>query len=170
MTVAALCEAAITLSDNAAANLLLASIGGPAGHTAFLRSLGDTTTRLDRNEPSLNTADGDKDTTTPSAMLADLRMVLLGDVLTPASRQRLLGWLAANTTGNARLRAGVPKGWALGDKTGTGQTTHVDLAIATPPGRKPILIAAYIMGGQGSDADRDALFAETGRIVADAFA
>lgn len=164
MSVAALCEAAITVSDNAAANLLLTSIGGPAGLTAFLRKLGDESTRLDRSEPALNNSEGDKDTTTPSAMLGDMKMILLGEVLTPASRARLLGWLAASSTGKTRLRAGLPSNWQVGDKTGTGDTCLGDLAIATPPGRKPILIASYVAGGKG--ADRDAIFAVTGKLVA----
>ncbi len=155
MTVAALCEAAIHYSDNTAANLLLAGIGGPQSLTQWLRSLGDETTRLDRIEPALNVADGDKDTTTPSAMLGTLKNILLGNGLSPASQQKLLGWLAASTTGNAMLRAGLPQGWAVGDKTGrwssadknSGATN--DLAIVTPPGRKPILIACYTRGGNG---------------------
>lgn len=166
MTVSALCEAAVTVSDNTAANQLLASVGGPAAVTAFLRKLGDESTRLDRNEPALNIPDGDKDTSTPSAMLGDLKMILLGDVLASASRTRLLGWLAASTTGKARLRAGLPAGWQVGDKTGSGDTTLGDLAIATPPGRKPILITSYVAGGKGTLADREALFAATGKLVA----
>lgn len=166
MSIDALCEAAITVSDNSAANLLLSAIGGPAGVTRFLRALGDESTRLDRGEPALNIADGDKDTTTPSAMLGDLKMILTGDVLTQASRGRLLSWLAASSTGKTRLRAGLPAGWQIGDKTGNGETTLGDLAIATPPGRKPILIAAYVAGGKGSVADREAIFAVAGRLIA----
>jgi beta-lactamase class A len=166
MTIAALCEAAVTVSDNSAANQLLASIGGPASVTAFLRKLGDESTRLDRNEPTLNNPDGDKDTTTPSAMLGDLKMILLGDTLTPASRIRLLGWLWASTTGKARLRAGLPSGWQVGDKTGTGDTSMGDLAIVTPPGRKPILITSYVAGGKGSTAEREAVFANVGKLIA----
>jgi beta-lactamase class A len=169
MSVARLCEAAITLSDNTAANLLLAGVGGPAGVTDFLRQLGDKSTRLDRNEPSLNVAEGDKDTTTPSAMLGDMKMVLLGTALSAASQRQLRAWMAASNTGKARLQAGLPSGWQFGDKTGTGDGAMGDLAIATPPGRKPILIVSYAMGGKISDPDREALFAEAGRIVADAF-
>jgi beta-lactamase class A len=165
MNVAALCEAAITVSDNSAANLLLTAGGGPAGLTRFLRSLDDESSRLDRTEPALNSPDGDKDTTTPSAMLGDLKMILLGDVLKPDSRARLIGWLAASTTGKMRLRAGLPANWQAGDKTGTGDTTLGDLLIATPPGRKPILVAAYVAGGKGRAAE--AQFAAIGRLVAD---
>ena len=110
MTVGELCAAAVEYSDNTAANLLLASLGGPTGFTHFARSLGDNVTRLDRNEPALNTAiPGDpRDTTSPSAMLADMRAVLLGTMLTPPSRKTLQDWLIANTTGAAKIRAGVP--------------------------------------------------------------
>ena len=163
MTVAALCEAAITVSDNVAANLLLAVAGGFPGFNQFIRSLRDRTTRLDRDEPMVNRPDGDKDTTTPVAMLGDMKTILLGNMLSAASRQTLMGWLAANTTGGTMLRAGLPQGWAVGDKTGHGDTATNDLAIATPPGRKPVLIAAFIRGGDA------AVLAEIGRLVATAF-
>jgi beta-lactamase class A len=145
-TVAQLCQAAITVSDNGAANLLLAAVGGPARVTAFARSLGDPVTRLDRTEPALNTAiPGDpRDTTSPRAILDDLRLLLLGAALAPGSRAQLQAWLVANTTGGARLRAGLPKGWKVGDKTGSsGGGTINDLAIAWPRGRAPLLIASY---------------------------
>jgi len=163
MTVGALCEAAITVSDNAAANLLLAAVGSFPGFNHFIRSLRDRTTRLDRNEPLVNRPDGDKDTTTPVAMLGDMKTILLGNVLSAASRQALMGWLAANTTGDTMLRAGLPRGWAVGDKTGHGDTATNDLAIATPPGRAPVLIAAFTAGGDA------AALAEIGRTVAAAF-
>ena len=165
MRVDALCEAAVIYSDNTAANLLLTTIGGPVSLTKFWRSLGDQTSRLDRNEPALNLADGDKDTTTPVAMAGNLKAILLGDVLAPASRQRLNGWLLASTTGQARLRAGLPGDWAIGDKTGTGTDTLVDLAIATPPTRKPILVAAYVNGGNGTTAEREKIFVQIAGIV-----
>lgn len=122
MTVAELCAAAITLSDNTAANLLLASLGGPATVTRFMRGLGDPVTRLDRTEPELNEGGpGDvRDTTTPNAMLDTLQRLLLGHTLADASRARLTGWLRACTAGTDRLRAGVPNDWQAGDKTGSG--------------------------------------------------
>ena len=162
LTVAKLCEAAVTLSDNTAANLLLASVGGPAALTAFWRDLGDKTSRLDRMELALNTADGDKDTTTPVATAGNLKEILTGSVLTLASRARLLAWLSASTTGLARLRAGLPKTWGVGDKTGSGPDTLVDLAIGFPPGRKPILIAAYVQSAKGGEP----LFPQLGQIIA----
>jgi beta-lactamase class A len=170
MTVSELCEAAITRSDNTAANLLLESIGGPAALTAFVRGIGDTVTRLDRNEPTLNEAlDSDpRDTTTPAAMLADLRALLLGQHLSAASRGQLTAWLVANKTGDARLRAGLPKDWRVGDKTGTGERgTSNDIAIVWPEGRAPLLVAVYLTGAtQASAAQRDAAIAQVGALVA----
>jgi beta-lactamase class A len=170
MRIDALCEAAIRYSDNTAANLLFASSGGPQGLTAWLRSLGDERTRIDRIEPMINIADGDKDTTTPSAMLGTLKAILLGDALTESSRTRLQGWLAANTTGDGMLRAGLPGGWTVGDKTGRWQTgpghdgATNDIAIVTPPGRAPLLIVTYTAGGS------QAVVADVGRIAGDTFA
>ena len=169
LTLAALCEAAVTTSDNTAANLLLREHGGPAGLTAWLRSIGDATTRLDRNEPALNeAAPGDpRDTTTPAATTATWRTLLLGDALAPASRARLTDWLVRNTTGDRRLRAGLP-GWTVGDKTGTSNTqVSNDVAIAWPPGGgAPVIVAAYYAESPADPATRDRVLAETGRIVA----
>ena len=169
MTVAELCEAAVTLSDNTAANLLLASFGGPAGLTAYVRSLGDDTTRLDRIETALNEATpGDpRDTTTPAAMLGTMQKLLVGEAVSRASREQLIAWLVANKTGDQRLRAGVPQGWRVGDKTGTGgHGATNDIGILWPPGRAPILVAAYFAEAQASDAERSAVLAEVGRIAA----
>ena len=168
MTMAELCHAAITVSDNTAANLLLASFGGPAGLTAFARSLGDTRTRLDRIEPELNQAlPGDpRDTTTPAMMLADMRALLLDDVLSTASRTRLGDWLVANRTGDERLRAGFPPGWRVGDKTGTSNNGITnDVAIAWPPGRGPLLVAAFYDVRDATSEQRNAVLADVGRIV-----
>lgn len=163
-----LCAAAMTRSDNVAANLLLQGIGGPSGIGAFARTLGDDSTRLDRIEPHLNSANpGDtRDTTTPLAMLASLRALLLGDALAQGSRERLLGWLRANTTGDARVRAGLPKAWSAGDKTGTGQRgTSNDIGIAWPPGGKPLLFVAYLTGSKLDPEKRDAILAGVGRAL-----
>lgn len=165
-----LCAAASEFSDNTAANLVLASIGGPAGWTGFVRSLGDVTSRLDRNEPSLNTAQpGDpRDTTTPLAMVADLELAVLGKLLAPASRDRLAEWMIRCETGKARLRAGLPASWRIGDKTGTGEVGAAgDIAVAwTPAG--PLVIACYLAGAtRASVSERDGAFAEVGRIVAE---
>jgi len=170
LSVAALCEAAVTLSDNTAANLLLASVGGPAGYTRFLRSLGDKTTRLDRTEPTLNTAlAGDlRDTTTPDAMLGDMRAVLLGRVLSPAGRETLTGWMRACQTAGNRIRAGLPAGWSAGDKTGTGANGSTNtLSILWPPGgRPPILAALYCQGSTQPRPAIEAVQADVGRLIA----
>ena len=170
MTLGELCEAAITDSDNTAANLILATYGGPAGLTDYLRSIGDPTTRLDRFELELNEAlPGDpRDTTTPAAMLGTLQVLLLGDALSAASRERLIGWLVANKTGNERLRAGLPAGWRVGDKTGSGyRGTTNDVAIVWPPNRAPLLVAAYLTGSAATFAARNATIADVGRVVAE---
>ncbi|MGY0714487.1 class A beta-lactamase [Azospirillum argentinense] len=170
-TVAELCEATMTLSDNVAANLLLPAVGDPAGLTAFLRTLGDRKTRLDRNEPSLNSAiPGDpRDTTTPAAMVHSMERLMLGDALTPASRERLIAWMVANRTGDKRLRAGLPKGWRVGDKTGTGvRGTANDIGIVWPEGRAPLLITSYLTETPDAFKERDAIHAGVARAVADA--
>lgn len=169
MTVAELCQAAITVSDNTAANLLLASLGGPAAVTAFARSLRDAVTRLDRIEPELNIASpGDlRDTTTPAAMLADLQALLLGDALSTASRRKLIEWLCTSSTGNQQLRAGLPAGWRVGDKTGSGaQHETNDIAIIWPPQRQPLLVTAYYSGSRADTDARHAVLAAVGRIAA----
>ncbi len=169
MTLAELCEAAITLSDNTAGNLLLASLGGPAGLTAYARSLGDLVTRLDRIETELNEAKpGDpRDTTTPAAMLENLRKTVLEDALSKSSREQLTAWLVANKTGDKRLRAGFPKDWRVGDKTGSGENGAAnDIAIAWPPGRAPIIVTVYFAESVLSADERNHVIAEVGRIVA----
>ena len=166
MTIAQLCEAAVTLSDNTAANLLVASIGGPHGVTRYARTLGDRLTRLDRVEPELNRPKGEEDTTTPWAMLGDMHKLLLGDALSDPSREQLTRWLAANQTGGDSLRAGLPPDWREGDKTGSGRTASNDVAILWPPQRKPLLVTAYYDNVNAEAAARKAVLAEVGRIVA----
>jgi beta-lactamase class A len=171
MTVGDLCSAAVEVSDNTAANLLLGQIGGPAGLTEFIRSLGNQGTRLDRNEPELNTAlPGDpRDTTSPATMVDSMQKLLLGDALSAAGRARLTGWMEASTTGTNRLRAGMPAGWRAGDKTGTGDNGAAgDVGIFWPPGKAAILIAAYVMGGKATTEERERAIAEVGRLVAGA--
>lgn len=172
MSIGALCAAAVTLSDNTAANLLFATIGGPPGLTSFARDLGDSRTRFDRIEGALNVPDGERDTTVPSAMLANLRDILLGDTLSPASRKQLADWMIASKTGLSRLRAGLPAGWKAGDKTGSGAAGALnDVAILWPPaGRPPVLVCAYTDGNRAGDAAQDHALAEIGGIVAARFA
>ena len=167
MTVAELCEAAVVYSDNGAANTLLAALGGPDAMTAYWRSLGDKFSRLDDNELKLNIPDGERNTATPSATLGNLKTLLLGDALSAASRQRLLGWMRTSTTGVNRLRAGLPSAWQWADKTGTSAPRFAlvnDIGIATPPGRSSVLIAAYTERGS------EKILADVGAILAKAFA
>jgi beta-lactamase class A len=171
MTVAELCAAAIQHSDNAAANLLLRAVGGPAAVTAYLRDLGDTMTRLDRNEPALNSATpGDvRDTTTPEAMATLLERLVREPLLAATSKARLFDWMRNAKTGLTRIRAGVPAGWTVGDKTGTTNTGANDVAILWPPSGAPIVLAVYLAEVKASDADRDAAIASIARNVVHMF-
>lgn len=171
MTVAALCEAVLVQSDNTAANALLESIGGPPGITQFSRSIGDGVTRLDRTELALNEArDGDpRDTTSPRSMVGDLQALVLGNVLSQTSRAQLTLWMEKSQTGLDRLRQKLPPGWRAADKTGSnGEHTCGDIAVFWPPGRPPVIIAAYITQCPGPEAKRAAMLAEIGRLVAQA--
>jgi beta-lactamase class A len=176
MTIEQAAEGAVVMSDNTCANLLLRETGGPQALTQFVRSQGDNVTRLDRLEPDLNEVPpGDeRDTTSPESMVRLLQRVLLTDeVLTPASREKLAGWMVASPTGRQRLRAGLPTDWRVGDKTGTwnGPTNATnDVAIAWPPGRAPILIACYLSASMIEPAARNAVHAEIGRIIAEEWA
>lgn len=149
LTVAQLCEATITTSDNTAANVLLKQVvGGPAGMTRYYRSLGDPTGRLDGYETELNHWNpGEKhDTVMPAFMARDLEKLTLGKALVPEDRQQLATWMKATITGDERIRAGVPKGWTVGDKTGTADGWYAaadDIAIAWPPSGAPVIIAIY---------------------------
>ncbi len=169
MTIAEICDAAITRSDNTAANLLLAGMGGPPGLTAFARTLGDQATRLDRDEPSLNQAlpDDPRDTTTPNAMASNLQALILGTTaLSAASREQLTAWMIANKTGDTRLRAGLAKDWRVGDKTGAGDRgTNNDVAVVWPPNSAPIVIAVYLTGATVSAAQQNATIASVARAV-----
>ncbi len=168
MSIEALAQAAVTVSDNTAANLLLGKVAGPGGLTQFVRQLGDTVTRLDRDEPALNeNLDGDeRDTTSPKAMVGLMRAVLVGDALSSASRERLIGWMRDSKTGQRRLRAGLSEGWVAADKTGTGANgSNNDVMIATPPGRAPILVAAYMSGSRVPGLTLEAAHASIARLV-----
>lgn len=153
MSVLALAEAAQTLSDNAASNILLRHIGGPEALTAMWRSLGDQVTRLDRYEPDLNTSHGEdaRDTTTPAAMARSMSAITSGPLLKPASRERLIGWMVDTQTGLKRLRAGIPDGWRAGDKTGTNagdgsyDSKANDIAILWHPERaEPFFLTGFL--------------------------
>jgi beta-lactamase class A len=171
ITVGELCAAIIELSDNPAANLLLGLIGGPAELTKFARTLDDRVTRLDRREIELNTnVPGDeRDTTTPHAMVQTLGKILTQDVLSSASRERLIAWLVGSRTGLQRIRAGLPKDWKAGDKTGSGRNGAVnDVAIAWPPGRKPVLIAIYMSESTLPTEQLNAAHAQVAALIASA--
>ena len=169
ITVAALARAIVTVSDNTAANVLLRELGGPPAFTAFERSLGDATTRLDRYEPELNTSVppvDERDTTTPAAMLAGLQKMVLGDTLTPASRDLLVRWMRESSTGLRRLREPVPPDWRAGDKTGTWTPgTANDVAVFWPPGRRPVLVTAYLTQATLPTEGCEAVLADVGRLV-----
>lgn len=159
MTIAGLCEAAITLSDNTAANLLLKSLGGPAAVTEFARSMGDSHTRLDRTEPTLNEAlPGDlRDTTTPRAMANDLRSLLLGAVLSSSSRAMLKEWMVQCKTGKNKIRSVLPADDLIGDKTGSGdRNTANDVAVIWPPKQSPLALTVYLTGVNTDNADSQA--------------
>jgi beta-lactamase class A len=169
LTLQDLCAAIVEVSDNTAANLLLNLIGGPAAVTKFARELGDPVTRLDRRELELNSnLPGDpRDTTTPRAMVGNMRKLFTGNVLSSPSVDRLSSWMIDAKPGLGRIRAGIPKSWKAGDKAGTGANGAVnDLAILWPPGRKPILVAIYM---SESMLDWDALIGAHAEIAAALF-
>ena len=165
MTLAELCDAAITLSDNTAANLLLSSIGGPQALTAFLRKTGDNQTRLDRWEPELNAAvPGDeRDTTTPESMAQTLRQLRTGKTLTSASRQQLMDWMEADKFGGPLLRSVTPAGWFIADKTGAGERGSRGIVAALGPEGKPArIVVIYVTETQATMDERNKKIADIG--------
>ncbi len=172
MTLGELAAAAIEWSDNTAGNLVLKAIGGPVGFTAVVRSLADPVTRLDRFEPALNDADpGDpRDTTSPLAIARDLQAVLIGEVLSPASRKQLEAWMIADKVGDKRLRAGLPPTWGIGDKTGSGAHGAANtIAILRPPNRAPLVAAVYLTEGPEAMDARNAVHQHVAEIIAATF-
>lgn len=170
-SVGELCHATITVSDNSAANLLLRTIGGPAGFTRWLRSVGDPATRLDRWETEMGEAKpGDvRDTTMPEAMADLARQLVLGRALAPASRTQLTAWMKDTRTSGTSLRAGLPKDWAVADKTGSGGFGTDNLvAVVWPTGRPPLVVASYITGSTLEFEQRRPLHARIGRALATA--
>lgn len=174
MSLSDLCAASMVWSDNTAANLIFENlardgVSGPEAATAFVRSLGDSETRMDRMEPALNdfTPGDPRDTTTPNAMAGDLHQLFLGEALSPLSRDRLTEWFVACETGKDRLRAGMPETWRIGDKTGTGTDgISNDVAVAWPVTGDAILIAAYLCEAKADGKTRDAALADVGKAVA----
>ena len=164
LTLEEACRAVLERSDNAAANLLLAHVGGPAALTAYVRTLGDTTTSIDRYE-LIGGWSGNKDTSTPRAIAGLARTLLLGRALTPASRDRLERWMAGNVPGKARLRAAFPAGWQAADRTGTADGVCNDFALVRPPGRAPIVIAAYYEAKDSRLEQQEAVLRDVGSAV-----
>lgn len=168
MTLAELSAAALQYSDNTAMNKLLEHLGGTGNVTAFARSIGDTTFRLDRTEPELNTAiPGDeRDTTSPLAMAKSLHKLTLGDALAGTQRAQLVAWLKGNTTGGQSIRAGLPESWVVGDKTGGGDygTTN-DIAVVWPEDRAPLILVTYFTQPQQDAKGRKDVLAAAAKIV-----
>jgi beta-lactamase class A len=168
MTVRALLDAMLHFSDNTAANLLVDRLGGPDAVERFLRSIGDTTTSVDRLEPDLNSAvPGDRrDTTTAAAFARDLQVVLLGDALPAARRELLDRLMRTSTTGGPYIRSGVPSTWTVADKTGSGAFgTRDDIAVVRPPGRAPIVLVLLSIRTTADAPSQDALLADATRAV-----
>ncbi|MGU3500351.1 class A beta-lactamase [Mycobacterium sp. C31M] len=166
MTLAELSQAALQRSDNLAANLLLATLGGPRAITDFARSIGDTATRLDRWELELNSAiPGDpRDTSTPEALGSGYRNLLAGDALPPAQRDLLDGWMRANQTSS--MRAGLPPDWTTADKTGSGDyATTNDVGIAYGPGGTRVLLS-IMTRTQSADPEAPGLRPMIGEVAA----
>lgn len=162
MTLYELCDAAMLMSDNTAANLVLRSLGGPQGVTGFARRIGDSVTRLDRWEIELNEASpGDlQDTTTPNAMAQNLRRLVFGDVLSTDSRQQLVDWLVGNKVAGSLIRAGIPRDWRIGDRTGAGgYGSRSIIAVIWPPERRPVVVAIYMTETKASFDERNAAIA-----------
>lgn len=163
-----LAQAMAVLSDNPAANIALAKVGGPAALTAWLRSIADQTTRIDRNELEINneTPGDPRDTTTPAAMLATSRALVEGRILSPAARRKLFGWMQASKTADTMIRAALPPGWQEANKTGAGSWRARNIvSVITPPGRKPIWVAAYLFAARSELAERNRQFVPLGRAI-----
>lgn len=170
MSLFELCEATLTTSDNTAANLILQAIGGPEVVTEFARGIGDNVTRLDRWETELNqaTPSDDRDTTTPNAMVGNLKGLLLGDVLSPNSKSQLREWLVGNKVADGLFRASMPAEWIIADRTGAGGFgSRAITAVIWPPERLPIVVAFYITETTASFEDRNTAIAELGSVIRD---
>ncbi len=174
MTVAELCSAAITVSDNTAMNLLAKKMGGPQGLNAFARSIGDNHFQLTHMWPeeALAVPGTTDDSTTPDAMEQSLQKLVLGDALSKSQKESLNTWLKNNTTGDARIRAGVPKGWVVGDKTGTGfhYGTTNDVAVIWPPKCDPIVLAIYYSSNNKEAPQRNDVLASATRLIINEYA
>ncbi|WP_432251468.1 class A beta-lactamase [Streptomyces sp. HNM1019] len=174
MSLGALCDAAVRYSDNTAANLLLDQLGGPKGLDATLEKLGDDVITMERPEPELSRwVPGEThDTSTPRAMAEDLRAFVLGDVLGKGERAQLTKWLRTNTTGDELIRAGLPKDWQVGDKTGNGSYygARNDIAVVWRPHAAPLVMAIMSYRGEKDTPFDNKLIADAASVVADSMA
>jgi len=173
MTISELCSAAMMYSDNTATNLIVKKLGGPSAVTAFARSISDQTFRIDSWEPELNSNPSDpRDTSTPAAMEKSLQKLTLGNILASPQREQLVAWMKGNTTGDARIRAGVPKGWVAADKTGSGDDYGIsnDIGIIWPPNCAPIFVTIYSVHNKKDVARRDDVVASATRMLINEFA
>lgn len=172
-----LAQAAQSFSDNTAANVLLREYGGPEALTNFWRALGDTTSRLDRIEPSLNNVPvGEvRDTTTPAAMALTVQRILFGDALSQDNLALLGQWMVETTTGLSRVRAGLPENWVVGDKTGTSLwpgmgSVYADIGFAATPAGAPMTFAAYYRAGRTHskvEAGAENVLRQVGQVLAE---
>ena len=163
-----LCMATLDLSDNGAANLLIDRLGGPGEVTAFLRRIGDATTRLDRKEPELNTfVPGDpRDTTSPAAMAGSWKAMLLGNALSAESRARLTGWMSHGGVTGPLIRVHAPKDWAVSDRSGGGRHhTRNIVAMITPPGHAPYFVSIYLSDTPANWRTRNEAVSQLGAAV-----
>ena len=169
LSVERLMQAVVEVSDNPAANLLLKANGGIDPMRAFYRGLGDASTTVDRFEPEMNRLDGDKDTITPVQSVANIRRLFLdnGTPLSEASKDKLLGWMFASPSGPARIKAGVPAGWLVAHKTGTGGYGPTnDIGVLYPPTGAPVIVAAYYHATSATaPAANEAVIAEATRLA-----
>lgn len=168
MTLKELADASLRYSDNTAQNLILKQLGGYSEFKKSLREIGDTVTNPERFEPELNEVHpGDvHDTSTPKALATSLQAFALGDVLSTEKRDLLIDWMKRNTTGDNLIRAGVPGGWEVADKTGSGSYgTRNDIAIIWPPNKKPIVLAILSNHDKEDAKYDDKLIAEATKIA-----
>ncbi|MDP3269525.1 MAG: class A beta-lactamase [Legionella sp.] len=175
MTVSELCSASISYSDNAAMNLLVKKMGGLEQINVFARSIHNDSFRQDNGWPeeALSGGQGNlNDSSTPKAMAESLQKLAFTDALAKPQRELLVSWLKATTTGDFRIRAGVPKGWVVADKTGTGSTygTTNDIGIIWPPKCAPIVVAVYYTSNDKKAVKREDVVASVTRILVDKLA
>ncbi|MEU0489324.1 class A beta-lactamase [Nocardiopsis sp. NPDC006139] len=171
MTLRELGDAALRHSDNTASNLLFEELGGPEGLREALRGIGDEVTSVDRVAPEMAEAvPGDvRDTSTPRAMATSLREFALGDVLSEDKRDILVTMMRANTTGDDLIRAGVPEGWEVGDKTGAcGYGTRHDIGVLWPPEGDPVVLAVMSGRDEAGAGYDDALIAKATELAVEA--